>query len=107
MGTAELPELSKLDLKNSSVQQPLFRPAIALSLQPRSPFCHPERTQISCFTILATTRHVVLLKENHTLLIGAAALDRKSGEGEGSAVLRAFPGTRIERREVGVSMWIR
>jgi hypothetical protein len=33
---------------------------------------------------------VVLLKENHMLLTEAATPDRKSGEGEGSAVLRAL-----------------
>jgi len=35
---------------------------------------------------------VVLFKENHMQLIEAATLDRKSGEAEGSAVLRTFPG---------------
>jgi hypothetical protein len=37
-----LKKLSKFDLKNASVQQPLFHRAIALSLQRPSPFCHPE-----------------------------------------------------------------
>jgi hypothetical protein len=35
---------------------------------------------------------VVLFGENHMQLIEAATLDRKSGEAEGSAVPRTFPG---------------
>jgi hypothetical protein len=35
---------------------------------------------------------VVVFKENHMQLIEAAILDRKSGEAEGSAVLRTSPG---------------
>src|SRR5712675_265697 len=38
------------------------------------------------------TTDVVLSKENHTQLTEAATLDRKSGEAEGSAVPRSFPG---------------
>jgi hypothetical protein len=45
-------DVSKLDLKNASVQQRPFHPVTALSLQRSSPFCHPERTRISCFTAL-------------------------------------------------------
>src|SRR6267154_5065194 len=41
---------------------------------------------------LTCATYVVLLKENHMQLIEAATLDRKSGEAEGSAVLRTFPG---------------
>jgi hypothetical protein len=33
-------------------QQPSCPLSTALSLQLPSPFCHPERTQISCFTDL-------------------------------------------------------
>jgi hypothetical protein len=35
-----------------SVEKPPFPPATALSLQLPSPFCHPERTRISCCTAL-------------------------------------------------------
>ena len=38
------------------------------------------------------TTYVVLPKENHMHLTEAATLDRKSGEAEGSAVLRTLPG---------------
>jgi hypothetical protein len=38
------------------------------------------------------TTDVVLSKENHTQLIEAATLNRKFGEGEGSAVPRTSPG---------------
>jgi hypothetical protein len=59
----------------------------------RCPFlCHPERTQISYFTALPVSTYVVIFKENHMQLIEAAILDRKSGEAEGSAVLRTSPG---------------
>ena len=67
--------------------------ATVLSLQRSSPLCHPERTQISYFTALPVTTYVVLFKENHMQLIEAATLDRKSGEAEGSAVSRTFPGS--------------
>ena len=40
--------------------------------------CHPERTRIFYFTALTGATYVVLLKENHMQLLGAAALDRKS-----------------------------
>jgi hypothetical protein len=40
---------------------------------------------------------VVLLKKNHIHLIEAATPDRKSGEGEGSAVPRTFPGNVFEQ----------
>jgi hypothetical protein len=43
-----LKKLSEFDLKNASVQQPLFHPAAALSLQRPSPFCHPERSRGIC-----------------------------------------------------------
>ena len=68
-------------------QQPPFPLATALSLQQPFPFCHPERTRISYFTALTTATYVVLLKENHMHLTEAVTLDRKSREGEGSAVL--------------------
>jgi hypothetical protein len=35
---------------------------------------------------------VVLFKENHTYSIEITTLNRKSGEAEGSAVPRTFPG---------------
>jgi hypothetical protein len=66
--------------------------ATVLSLQLPSPFCHPERTRISYFTALTSATFVVLPKENHMQLTEATTLDRKSGEAEGSAVLRTFLG---------------
>jgi hypothetical protein len=69
-----------------SPQQPPLLPETALSLQLPSPICHPERTRISYLAALTATSYVVLLKENHMQLTEAAALDRKSGEAEGSAV---------------------
>src|SRR5580692_6959339 len=63
------------------------------SLWNRCPFlCHPERTRISYFTALSSATYVVLPKENHMQLTEAATRDRKSGEAEGSAVPRTFPG---------------
>jgi hypothetical protein len=63
------------------------------SLWNRCPFlCHPERTRISYFTALSNATYVVLPKENHMQLTEAATRDRKSGEAEGSAVPRTFPG---------------
>jgi hypothetical protein len=67
-------------------EKPPFPPATALFLQLPSPFCHPERTRISCCTALIGDPDVVLFKENHTQLTEAATLDRKSGEAEGPAV---------------------
>ena len=46
------------------------------------------------------TTYVVLPKENHMQLTEAATLDRKSGEAEGSAVLRTFRGN-VFRQSVG------
>jgi hypothetical protein len=77
-------------LIEDATKQPPCPPTTALSPQLPSPICHPERSQISCFTVLATTKYVVLLKENHTYLIEAATLNRKSGEAEGSAVPLSF-----------------
>jgi hypothetical protein len=54
--------------------------------------CHPERTRISYLTGLNSATYVVLPKENHMQSTEAATLDRKSGEAEGSAVPRTFPG---------------
>jgi hypothetical protein len=69
-----------------SFEKPPFPPATALYLQLPPPFCHPERTRISCCTALIGDPDVVLFKENHTQLTEAATLDRKSGEAEGPAV---------------------
>jgi hypothetical protein len=60
---------------------------------------------------------VVLRKENHMQLTEAATLDRKSGEAEGSAVLRTSPGnaeyytqtklsSRLPRCAVGSAVFI-
>ena len=67
------------------------------SSKPTSPFCHPERTRISYFTGLTSATFVVLPKENHMQLTEATTLDRKSGEAEGSAVLRPLPGNVFSR----------
>jgi hypothetical protein len=60
--------------------------ATVLSFQRPSPFCHPERTRISCFTALTGATYVVLPEENHMQLTEAATLDRKFGGAEGPAV---------------------
>jgi hypothetical protein len=46
---------------------------------------------------------VVLSKENHMHSIEAATLDRKSGEAEGSAVLRTFRGNVFSKLHKTVS----
>jgi hypothetical protein len=46
------------------------------------------------------TTYVVLPKENHKQLTEAATLDRKSGEAEGSAVLRTFRGKVFRQSEL-------
>ena len=78
--------------------------------------CPPERSRISYFTALTGAAYVVLLKENHMQLTEAVILDRKSGEAEGSAVLRTFRGNRIRlqnelssrlpRRARSAAQWI-
>jgi hypothetical protein len=67
-------------------------PQQPLSIDGRPFLCHPERTRISYFTTLTGATYVVLPKENHMQLTEAATLHRKSGEAEGSAVPRTFPG---------------
>ena len=52
----------------------------------------PSVPLFSYFTALAIVTYAVLPKENHMQLTEAATLDRKSGEAEGSAVPRTFPG---------------
>jgi hypothetical protein len=84
-GRRDSQNLSKLDLKRLGAATTLYEP-------PPFPFCHPERTRISCLTALTAATYVVLSKENHMQSIEAATLDRKFGEGEGSAVLRTFRG---------------
>jgi hypothetical protein len=61
-------------------------------MEGRSLLRHPERTRISYFTALTSATYVVLPKENHMQLTEAETPDRKSGEAEGSAVLRTFLG---------------
>jgi hypothetical protein len=70
----------------------LGRPSSAGGAAPHSSFCHLELHRISYFTALTGATYVVLLKENRMQLLEAAALDRKSGEAEGSAVPRTLRG---------------
>jgi hypothetical protein len=78
-------------MKNAPVRQPLFMASSPYPLSSR------KRTRISYFTALTGATYVVLLKENHMQLLEAAALDRKSGEAEGSAVLRTLLGNVFDR----------
>jgi hypothetical protein len=60
-------------------------------------------------TALTGATYVVLPKENHMQLIEAATLDRKSGEAEGSAVLRTLLGYVFRQSGVersAVSFWV-
>jgi hypothetical protein len=54
--------------------------------------CHPERTRISCHAALETTACAAFIKESRMKFANATNINRKSGEAEGSAVLRTFPG---------------
>jgi hypothetical protein len=76
----------------SKVMKKHLGPATTLYATVGPPFCHPERSRISYLTALTAAAYVVLSKENHMHSIEAATLDRKFGEGEGSAVPRIFPG---------------
>jgi len=72
-------------------------PANKSPLRAPPTLCHPERTQISCFTATLATTYVVLPKENHMQSTEAATLDRKSGAAEGSAVrLSVFPNSSCQ-----------
>jgi hypothetical protein len=73
-------DLSKLDLKNASVQQPPFPCNDPLL------FVIPSAPGFPASSLSPATTYVVLPKENHMQLTEAATLDRKSGEAEGSAV---------------------
>jgi hypothetical protein len=57
------------------------------------PLCHPERTRVSYFTALTGAIYMVLRKENHMHLTGAATLDRKSGGADG---ICSFPQPQTE-----------
>jgi hypothetical protein len=68
-------------------------------------FVIPKRTRISYFTALPSATFVVLLKENHMQLTEATTLDRKSGEAEGSAVLRTFLGNVFLESAPSWGLW--
>jgi hypothetical protein len=57
-----------------------------------APFVIPSVPGFPTSPLSLATTYVVLSKENHTQSTEAATLDRKSGEAEGSAVLRTSPG---------------
>jgi hypothetical protein len=96
-------------MKNASVRATTLYGTVPSPLSSR-------RTRISYFTGLTGAAYVVLLKENHMQLTEAVILDRKSGEAEGSAVLRTFRGNRIRlqnelssrlpRRARSAAQWI-
>jgi hypothetical protein len=67
--------------------------------------CHPERTRISYLTALTSATCAVLPKENHMQLTEATTLDRKSGEAEGSAVLRTFLGNVFLESAPSWGLW--
>jgi hypothetical protein len=56
------------------------------------PFVIPSVPGFPTSPLSPETTYVVLPKENHMHLTEAATLDRKSGEAEGSAVLRTRAG---------------
>jgi hypothetical protein len=66
--------------------------AIALCGTDAFSFVIPSEPRFPASLLSPATTDVVLSKENHTQLTEAATLDRKSGEAEGSAVLRTFRG---------------
>ena len=72
--------MSKLGLKDASVQQPpspCNDPLLVVI---------PSLPGFAASLLSPATTDVVLSKENHTQLTEAATLDRKSGEAEGPAV---------------------
>jgi hypothetical protein len=81
-----------MGLRPPKVMKNAFCPATTFHENVTLSFVIPERTRISYFTALTSATYVVLPKENHMQLSEAAALDRKSGGAEGSAVPRTFPG---------------
>ena len=66
-----------------------FGPATTLYGTVALSFVIPSVPGFPTSPLSPATTHVVLSKENHTLLTEAATLDRKSGGAEGSAV--SFP----------------
>jgi hypothetical protein len=79
-GSVGTTDLSKLGLKDASVQQPPFPCNDPLL------FVIPSVPGFPASPLSPATTYVVLPKENHMQLTEAATLDRKSGEAEGSAV---------------------
>ena len=67
-------------------------PATTLSATITLSFVIPSVPGFPTSPLSPATTYVVLPKENHMQLTEAATLDRKSGEAEGSAVSRTFPG---------------
>ena len=65
--------------------------------------CHPERTRISCDAALETAACAPFSKERRMKFANATKFNRKSGETEGSAVPRTFPG-KVFRRYTNVHL---
>ena len=58
----------------------------------RPPLCHPERTRISYYAAPEMATCAAFIEESRMKFADPTKLDRKSGEAEGSAVLRTFRG---------------
>jgi hypothetical protein len=71
----------------------LFCPSNLTAPNKRPATCHPERTRISYFTALPAATYAALRKESRMKSTKTTVFDRKSGEGEGSAVR---PGSRTK-----------
>jgi hypothetical protein len=69
-----------------------FGPAATLYETMALSFVIPSAPGFPASPLSPATTYVVLRKENHMHLTGAATLERKSGGAEGSAVLRTLPG---------------
>ncbi len=72
-------------------------PATALYGTATLSFVIPSVPGFPTSPLSPATAYVVLRKENHMQLTEAATLDRKSGEAEGSAVPRTFPGNVLRQ----------
>jgi hypothetical protein len=68
------------------------------SWERRPPLCHPERTRISCHAAQDRATCAPFSKERRMKFANATNFNRKSGEAEGSAVLRTIPGNVFRQR---------